>query len=107
MKIMKTMKHLERTAGNICFVGFGLNKTNILWAGNGKKASYPFISFMFSEFVHTFLVWAAKNMKIMKIYEARFIKGIYLPCYIRRGQPAQKHEANMKKYEAEASWNGS
>ena len=99
MKTMKTMKHLERTAESICFVGIWLNKTNTLGAGNREKASYPFICFMFSEFVHTFLAWLSKNMKVMKIYEARFIKGIYLPCFIWRGSPSQKHEANMKKYE--------
>jgi hypothetical protein len=96
---MKIMKHLEHTAENICFVLSWLDKTNISWAGNGKNASYPFISFMFYGFVRTFLVWMAENMKIMKIYEARFIKGIYLPCIIGRVCPAQKHEANMKKYE--------
>lgn len=99
MKTMKTMRHLERTAENICFVGIWLNKTNTLGAGNREKASYPFICFMFSEFVHTFLAWLSQNMKVMKIYEARFIKGIYLPCFIWRGSPSQKHEANMKKYE--------
>ena len=99
MKTMKTMRHLERTAENICFVGIWLNKTNTLGAGNREKASYPFICFMFSEFVHTFLPWLSQNMKVMKIYEARFIKGIYLPCFIWRGSPSRKHEANMKKYE--------
>jgi hypothetical protein len=77
-----------------------LNKTNIYGVGNGENASYSFISFIFFEFVQTKYLWKPKNMKIMKMYEARFIKGIYLPCCIGKGQPSRKHEANMKRHEA-------
>lgn len=99
MKTMKSMKQMEPTAEKICFVGLWLNKTNFIWAVNGKNASFCLICFMFFEVVRTFSSWSVENMKIMKMYEAMFIKGIYLSCFIGRGLPAQKHEANMKMYE--------
>lgn len=99
MRTMRFMRHLGRTAEKICFVWSLLYKTNFLGAGSGKNASYPFICFMFSLVVRTFSAWKGENMRIMRMYEAMFINGFYLPCFIGKAQPAQKHEANMKMYE--------
>lgn len=103
MKTMKTMKRLERTAEKICFVRLDALQNKFSGVLFGKKSSYCFICFIFFDVVYTFSVWLAENMKIMKMYEARFIKGSYLPCDIGRGLPAQKHEANMKMYEGMAA----
>lgn len=103
MKTMKTMKQMEHTAENICFVKPGALQNKFQGVLFGKNASYPFICFMFFSVVYTFYRWMAENMKIMKIYEARLSKGIYLPCVIGGVRPAPKHEANMKMYEGMAA----
>jgi hypothetical protein len=100
MRLMRLMRHMERTAENICFVGLWQDKTNILGAANGKKASYPLISLMFSVIVCTFFGFQSKNMRLMRMYEDRFIEGNYLPCITGEGLAAQKHEASMRMYEA-------
>jgi hypothetical protein len=55
-------------------------------------------------FTHDLPRWGGpkngKNMRIMRMYEVRIIKGFYLPCIEWSMAAWQKHEAVMRQHEA-------